>query len=170
MKKYQGICVLTNTIGNIKGNIEFIEDNKETIIKLNISGLTPGNHGFHIHEAGDLTDNCTSACSHFNPTNKKHGGPNDKERHIGDLGNIIPDKNGVVKKILRDKYIKLKGKYSIIGRCVVIHEQEDDLGNGGLDIDGNIVDIKIYNESIKTGNAGKRIACGVIGYSKKMFH
>ena len=70
----------------------------------------------------------------------------------------------------KNRNIKLKGKYSIIGRCVVIHEQEDDLGNGGLDIDGNIVDIKIYNESIKTGNAGKRIACGVIGYSKKMFH
>ena len=169
MNKYQGICVLTNTIGNIKGNIEFIEDDKEIIIKLNVSGLSQGKHGFHIHEAGDLTDNCISACAHFNPTNKKHGSPNDKERHIGDLGNIIPDKNGIVKKTLRDKFIKLRGKYSIIGRCVVIHEQEDDLGKGGLDSEGNIINIKIHNESIKTGNAGKRIACGVIGYSKKMF-
>ena len=52
-----GICVLTNTVGNISGYIEFIQKEKDNVvIKVNISGLNPGKHGFHIHEAGDLTD------------------------------------------------------------------------------------------------------------------
>lgn len=165
-----GICVLTNTQGNIKGNIEFIQKEKEdVIIKVNISGLKPGKHGFHIHEAGDLTDSCSSACKHFNPYNKKHGGPNSKERHVGDLGNITANKMGNVKKTFTDSKIKLKGKSSIIGRSVVIHDLEDDLGLGGLDKNGDIVDKKVHLESLKTGNAGKRIACGVIGFSSKMF-
>jgi superoxide dismutase, Cu-Zn family len=70
---------------------------------------------------------------------------------------------------MKDSLIKLKGKHSIIGRCVVIHKEEDDLGKGGLNKRGDIIDTKIHEESLKTGNAGKRIACGVIGYSKKMF-
>ena len=107
MNNIQAICVLTNTVNNIKGVIEFTEHNKEVIMKINISGLSPGKHGFHIHEAGDLTDHCSGACSHFNPTNKTHGGPDDKERHIGDLGNLVVDKNGNVKKTMKDKYIKL---------------------------------------------------------------
>ena len=165
-----GICVLTNTSSNISGHIEFTQKDKEdVIIKVNISGLKPGKHGFHIHEAGDLTDSCTSACKHFNPSNKKHGGPDSKERHVGDLGNIKANKQGNCKTTFTDSKIKLKGKYSIIGRSVVIHDLEDDFGEGGIDKDGNIVDKKIHQESLKTGNAGKRIACGVIGYSAKMF-
>ena len=63
----------------------------------------------------------------------------------------------------------MRGKYNIIGRAVVIHKDEDDLGKGGLDKDGNIINEKIHNESLKTGNAGERIACGVIGYAKDCF-
>ena len=166
----KAICVLTNTIGKVNGFIEFEETNdKKVLINVNVKGLKKGKHGFHIHQAGDLTDECMSACAHFNPTNKNHGGPNDKERHVGDLGNILSNKNGEVKKKFVDHLIKLKGKNNIIGRCVVIHEDEDDLGRGGLDEEGNIIDKKLHLESLKTGNAGKRIACGVIGYSKKMF-
>lgn len=165
-----GICVLTNTIDNINGTIEFVQKEKEdVVIKVNVSGLTPGNHGFHIHEAGDLTDSCSSACKHFNPNNKNHGGPNSKERHVGDLGNLIANKSGKCKITFADSKIKLKGVNSIIGRSVVIHENEDDLGLGGLDENGNVIDKKVHLESKKTGNAGKRIACGVIGYSAKMF-
>lgn len=165
-----GICVLTNTVGNISGTIEFIQKDKEdVVIKVNISGLKSGKHGFHIHEAGDLTDSCSSACKHFNPNNKSHGGPNSKERHVGDLGNITANKLGKANKTFYDSKIKLKGKYSIIGRSVVIHDLEDDLGLGGIDKKGNVIDKKVHLESKKTGNAGKRIACGVIGYSSKMF-
>lgn len=171
MSSVIAICSLTNTTSpNLKGQIEFIEEKDKVMIHINIKGLTPGLHGFHIHEAGDLTDNCTSACSHFNPHHKSHGGPNDRERHIGDLGNIKANKQGDAQMTLIDDKIKLKGKYSIIGRSVVIHEHPDDLGKGGLDKNYKyIMDEDTYKESLKTGNAGKRIACGVIGYSSKMF-
>jgi len=168
------ICVLTNTtIPNLEGTVEFIEkvDTNQVIINVNIKGIPPGYHGFHIHEAGDLTENCISACSHFNPLDKNHGGPLDKERHVGDLGNIKANHKGIVKQTFIDNKIKLKGKNSIIGRSVVIHENPDDLGKGGLDKSHKfIIDEEKHQESIKTGNAGKRIACGVIGYSSKMFH
>ena len=86
-----------------------------------------------------------------------------KQNHLFDRINIYLIMNGNSKQP-EDK-IKLKGIYSIIGRCVVIHQNEDDLGKGGLDENGNIINKKKYNESITTGNAGKRIACGVIGYN-----
>jgi Cu-Zn family superoxide dismutase len=148
----------------IKGFVKFSEvKTSETIkIELNIEGL-PSNssHGFHIHEAGDLTDKCTSMCAHFNPYNVDHGHQKNttiKTRHVGDLGNIYTDHNGTAKYIFYDNLIKLRGtKCNIIGRGLIIHQDEDDLGEGG------------DAESLKTGNAGKRIACAVIGYSKDMF-
>ncbi len=163
------ICVITNTSVNCSGTIEFTEKDDKIMIDLNLKGLPPGKHGFHIHEAGDLTDECQSACAHFNPTNKSHGGPKDKNRHVGDLGNITANKDGIVKKKIYDSLIALKGKNNILGRCVVIHEDIDDLGKGGLNKKGEIIDKKVHDESLKTGNAGKRIACGVIGWSKKMY-
>ena len=141
---------------NIKGHILFKENikNKCVDITVDLSGLEPGLHGFHIHEYGDLREGCKSTCNHYNPKKKNHGGPLDKDRHMGDLGNIKVNKNGICKMKLQDKIIKLRGKYSIIGRSVVIHEDEDDLGKGN------------HKDSHTTGHAGKRIGCGVIGYSK----
>ena len=152
----EAVCVITNSKKKINENIIFKEDlnNKETVKKINLTNVPSGKHGFHIHTSGDLRDGCKSLCSHYNPYNKTHGNINSKNRHVGDLGNIKPNKHGIVKKTKRDKLIKLRGKYSIIGRSVIIHEGEDDLGLGN------------NKESLKTGNAGKRIACGVIGYSK----
>ena len=165
----KGICVLTNVQDNISGYIEFIEieDRKLLEININIKGLKPGYHGFHIHSKGNLREGCTSLCSHFNPDNTLHGDISDNKnnRHAGDLGNIFADKNGNVNTKLYDKIIKLYGKYNIIGRSVVIHEDEDDLGLGGLSEYGEIIDSKKHSESLKTGNAGKRIACGVIGWA-----
>ena len=154
-KPIEAVCVLTNTSGKINGYILFKEDlkKKDTIIELHLKNVPKGEHGFHIHRTGDLREGCSSLCSHYNPYNKNHGGPDSKERHVGDLGNI-KSVNGTVNKIIRDKLIRLRGKYSVIGRSVVIHSDKDDLGLGG------------DAESLKTGNAGKRIACGVIGYSK----
>tara|TARA_B100000795_G_C22413329_1_gene291702 strand:+ start:17 stop:517 length:501 start_codon:yes stop_codon:yes gene_type:complete len=155
-KKINAICVLHVNKDNIYGTVKFTEKNKKVKIEYEIFGLKDGKHGFHIHEYGDLTDGCTSSCAHFNPYNKNHGGLESKERHVGDLGNII-SKNNVAKGIIKDHLIslKLKSKCCIIGRCVVIHKDADDLGLGK------------NKESLKTGNAGKRLCCGVIGISKK---
>ena len=158
-KPIQAIAVFTDD--KIKGYVKFTENFKDNniAIELNIVGLKINSlHGFHVHEAGDLTDKCTSMCSHFNPYNKTHGCPGKKERHVGDLGNIKTNNKGDAKYIFYDDVIKLRGtKANIIGRGLIIHADEDDCGQGG------------NPESLKTGNAGKRIACAVIGYSKDNF-
>jgi Cu-Zn family superoxide dismutase len=152
-KSIQAVCVLKSD--KVNGVIHFKEQNNKTLIYGKITGLNPHQkHGFHIHEAGDLTDGCQSACAHYNPFNKKHGGKNSYERHVGDLGNLEGDLFGNCEFVFEDDLVKLNGPYSVIGRSIVIHEKEDDLGRGNNE------------ESLKTGNAGKRIVCGVIGYSK----
>jgi len=146
---------------SIKGNVKFSEDLSRNRVKidLDITGLKPNYlHGFHVHEAGDLTDNCTSMCAHFNPYGNTHGCPGASERHVGDLGNIKTDNKGEAKYTFYDDVIKLRGSNSnIIGRGLIIHENQDDCGKGT-----NV-------ESLKTGNAGKRIGCAVIGFSKENF-
>lgn len=145
----------------IRGTVHFTEDiaNGSVIIDIDILGGLGKNklHGFHVHEYGDMSDQCTSMCAHFNPYGKKHGGPNSTERHVGDLGNIRSDANGAAKYRFIDKVIKLRGtKCNIIGRGLIIHADEDDLGLGG------------EADSLTTGHAGARIACAVIGYAKGM--
>jgi Cu-Zn family superoxide dismutase len=146
---------------NIKGYVKFTEDLLKNRIKidLNIICLIPNSlHGFHVHEAGDLTDKCTSMCAHFNPYNNTHGCPGMSKRHVGDLGNIKTNSKGEAKYTFYDNVIKLRGvRCNIIGRGLIIHEDKDDCGKGG------------NAESLKTGNSGKRIACAVIGYSKDNF-
>ena len=126
---------------------------------MNLTGLNPSSlHGFHVHEAGDLTDKCMSMCAHFNPYNKSHGGLDSTHRHVGDLGNLHANKKGEAKYFYHDDKIKLRGfKSNIIGRGLIIHADEDDCGKGQ------------NAESLKTGNAGKRIVCAVIGYAKDNF-
>ena len=161
------VCVFTNNANkNILGKVVFTETKRGLQIKINISGISPGKHGFHIHEYGDLTEGCGSLCSHYNPTGSVHGSRNSEERHLGDLGNVVANDKGVVDMTIYDKYLSIHGKYSILGRSVVVHEKEDDLGLGGLDKNGNVINKEITEESLKTGNAGKRIACGVIGFKK----
>jgi len=145
----------------VKGVVRFTEqpDSKKVKIDVHVSGLTPNSlHGFHVHEAGDLSDKCTSMCAHFNPFGKTHGSPGMKNRHVGDLGNLKTNAKGEAKYTFYDEGIKLRGvKSNIIGRGLIIHADEDDCGEGG------------NAESLITGNAGKRIACAVIGYSKENF-
>lgn len=119
-----------------------------------ISGLTKGSHGFHIHEFGDNTNGCISAGAHFNPHNKDHGGPDHEVRHVGDLGNVVVGEDGVAKINIKDSIISLQGEHNIIGRTTVVHADPDDLGQGGHEL------------SKTTGNAGGRLACGVIGLAK----
>jgi len=161
MSKEPIIAIAVFNNDKIKGTAIFSENIKNNNIKIdvNIKGLKPNSlHGFHVHEAGDLTDKCTSMCAHFNPYDKNHGCPGTKERHVGDLGNLETDNKGTANYTFFDNVIKLRGnKANIIGRGLIIHADPDDCGKG------NNVD------SLKTGNAGKRIACAVIGYSKDNF-
>ena len=117
-----------------------------------VTGLTPGKHGFHIHEFGDLSDGCTSAGGHYNPDGVDHGGLEGgmKDAHVGDLGNIVANDDGVADIKLILKRVDLHGDRSVVGRALIVHADEDDLGKGG------------DAESLKTGNAGDRLGCGVI--------
>ena len=163
------ICVITSTSVGCTGTVTFSEEVGGGIrVKVNLKGLPAGKHGFHIHEAGDLREGCTSACAHFNPYNKVHGGPKSQVRHVGDLGNLTANRHGVVRKTFVDSVIALHGRANIVGRAVVIHERPDDLGKGGTK-GATVVDPTLHAESQRTGNAGPRVACGVIGWSRTMF-
>ncbi len=145
-------CISVVNMNGITGVIKLKSGKNGCTVKYDINGLTDGKHGFHIHKCGDMTKGCETGCEHFNPFNKNHGGPHSQERHAGDLGNIT-SLNGISKGSITVKDISCdpKTKISIVGRMFVIHEDEDDLGKGGDE------------ESLKTGNAGKRIACSIIG-------
>lgn len=146
----KAICVLKATHGSkVNGTIEFNQVGRSVEISGEVTGLTPGKHGFHIHEFGDCSDHDgMCAGGHFNPTNAPHGGPDSAERHVGDLGNITADESGKAVIKMTDNVISLRGPSSIVGRSVIVHAKEDDL------------------KSQPTGNAGDRVACGVIGIGK----
>ncbi|XP_048797979.1 extracellular superoxide dismutase [Cu-Zn] isoform X1 [Lagopus muta] len=102
----------------------------------------------HIHELGDLSNGCDSTGGHYNPFRVNH------PRHPGDFGNFSP-KDGKIRKYKSNLFATMFGPYSILGRSVVIHEQEDDMGKGN------------NKASLENGNAGKRLACCVIGICNK---
>lgn len=135
----------------VSGVIKFTQQVNSVLVEGQIAGLSPGKHGFHIHELGDLSNGCTSAGAHFNPYKKYHGDRLAEQRHVGDLGNVVAGADGVANIQFTDNLISLYGERCIIGRALVIHAGEDDLGLGGNE------------ESRKTGNAGGRLGCGVIG-------
>lgn len=146
----KGISVLT---GDTHGVLEFIQELPSLPMRVKgyIKNLPRGKHGIHIHEFGDVTNGCTSAGEHFNPFDKNHGGPLDSDRHLGDLGNIYSKGQRVTLVDFKDDIISLYGPYNILGRSIVIHTMEDDLG-------------KVNNQQSKlTGNSGGRLCCGVIG-------
>ncbi|MCC7430305.1 superoxide dismutase family protein [bacterium] len=146
----KAICVLQPTDGNkASGTVTFTQTDTGVLLSIVLTGLTPGKHGFHVHEFGDCTSkDGTSAGGHFNPMQMEHGSPEADTRHAGDFGNVEADKNGNVKEERLDKQIMLEGEFSVIGRSLVVHADADDL------------------KTQPTGNAGKRVAYGVIGIAK----
>lgn len=146
----KAIAVLHPTQGsNVGGTVTFTSSGDQVKVVADITGLTPGKHGFHIHEFGDCSDpKAASAGGHFNPGKHQHGAPDAADRHAGDLGNIEADATGKAHLELTDKVMKLSGDDSIVGRAVIVHEKADDL------------------KTQPTGDAGGRLACGVIGIAK----
>jgi len=147
---HPAVCVLYPTQGSkVTGTVKFTQVSDGVKVEANLQGLTKGKHGFHIHECGDCTaPDGTSAGGHFNPKTMNHGGPMDAMRHEGDMGNIEADEAGNAHLDYVDKAMSLEGDASIIGRSVIVHQNEDDM------------------KTQPTGNAGPRLACGVIGIGK----
>jgi Cu-Zn family superoxide dismutase len=146
----KAIAVLHPTEGNkVRGTVTFTRESGKVKVVAHIEGLTPGKHGFHIHEWGDCSSrDGSSAGGHFNPAAKPHGPREAVERHHGDLGNIEADQSGLAHIEFTDSVMMLEGPHSIIGRGVIVHTNPDDL------------------KTQPTGNAGGRMACGVIGVAK----
>jgi Cu-Zn family superoxide dismutase len=147
----KAVAVLNPIGGNkVSGTVTFTEVADGVQVHAEITGLAPGNHGFHVHEFGDCSAaDASSAGAHFNPTNKPHAGPDAAERHVGDMGNVQADASGKAKLEYVDHQISLTNdQQSAIGRSVVVHAKADDL------------------KSQPAGDSGARIACGVIGRAK----
>ncbi|CAF0968470.1 unnamed protein product [Didymodactylos carnosus] len=143
------------------GTLYFIQGQRSSpvIIRGNLAGLIPNTtyHGFHVHtsKVDDQRPNCTAANAHFNPFNRTHGAPVSTidHRHVGDLGNIYADGSGKAAIFIADTIIRLNrptGQRSILNRTIIVHKDIDDLGLGG------------QNDSLTTGHAGARLACGHI--------
>ena len=136
-------------INGVTGSVLFDNATEGCVVRAYFSKLPVGEHGFHIHAAGDLRGNgCKGACDHFHigpPTN--HGGPpsSNEPRHTGDLGNIS---NAPFYKLYQLKNVKVEELY---GRSLIVHADPDDLGKGH------------YEDSKTTGHSGLRIACAIIG-------
>ena len=162
MKMWSGVthavAVLVPTTGNnVTGTIMFEQGPNGVHITGKVMGLSPGKHGFHIHEFGDVTaGNGSSAGGHYNPEDggHMHAGLDDPMRHAGDLGNITADASGTAPVDVTDPGISIAGmKNPIIGRGIVVHANEDDLKSQSP-------------PAASPGNAGARVAVGVIGIAK----
>lgn len=130
----------------VKGTATFVEVEGGVEITANLEGLKAGDHAWHVHEKGDCSaPDAKSAGEHFNPDNKKHGAPDADERHAGDFGNLTAGKDGKATKTLTMKGVTLaEGPSSLVGKALIIHDKKDDL------------------KTQPSGNAGNRVACGVI--------
>lgn len=144
MQATTAVAVVHPTEGNdVQGWVTFTKEGDGVQVNGEFSGLTEGEHGFHIHQYGDCrASDGTSAGGHFNPANTQHGARTDSVRHMGDMGNITAGADGNATVDYVDSVIDLN---KIVGRGIVIHGGQDDL------------------TSQPSGAAGARMACGVIG-------
>ena len=130
----------------VAGTIVLKQEKGYALVTGEVTGLKPGKHGFHVHMFGDLrAADGMSAGGHYNPHGHPHGGPESKERHEGDLGNIEADAKGVAKVNVKAEGLEVD---DVVGRAVVVHGDADDL------------------KSQPAGNAGPRIALGIIGIAE----
>lgn len=133
----------------VAGKITFTQEADGVHVVADVTGLSPGKHGFHIHEFGDISDpKCASAGGHYNPEGEMHGLPGAAHHHPGDMGNLEASAEGTAHLEITLAGVTLTGdKDPIIGRSIIIHDKADDGGQ-------------------PTGNAGGRVGCGVIGVAK----
>jgi Cu-Zn family superoxide dismutase len=133
----------------VSGTITFRRVATGVELHVLLDGLTPGEHGLHVHEKGDCSAaDATSAGEHFNPANAPHGGRESVQRHSGDFGNVTADGAGHVDVSFTDPHLSMTGDASIVGRAIVVHSGKDD------------------GVSQPSGNSGSRVGCGVIEEDK----
>lgn len=140
-------ATLAPTTGNTaSGTVRFVQLADGAVeVSVNLTGVPPGVHGFHVHDKGDCGDNGNAAGGHFNPTASPHGAPATDPHHAGDFGNVTAGSNGVVNTKFTTRSVTVEaGANSAVGHAVILHANPDDL------------------TTQPTGNAGGRIACGVV--------
>jgi Cu-Zn family superoxide dismutase len=138
---------LEPTKGNATaGTVTFTQKGDKVAIEAKVSGLTPGGHGFHIHEKGDCSSgDGMSAGGHFNPTGKPHGNPSAPDHHTGDISMLVADASGNASLSMELGTMTVgSGATDIVGKAVIVHKDPDD-----------------YTTQ-PTGNSGARVACGLI--------
>jgi len=131
---------------NTEGTVTFAQRGDKVVVVARVSGLTPGSHGFHIHEKGDCSaPDGTSAGGHFNPLGKPHAHPTTADRHAGDMPMLEADASGNATLTATLDVITIGGGAAdIVGRGVIVHKDPDDW------------------KTQPTGNSGARVACGVV--------
>ena len=151
MHMHSGATAMANlsptTSQTAKGTVHFTDlADGSTDVQVDLTGLAPGTtHGFHVHDKGDCGNDAQAAGGHFNPTGAEHGAPDAPSHHSGDFGNITADEKGEVHTRFNTHSVTVKaGATCVVGHAVVVHGNPDDL------------------KSQPAGNAGPRIACGVV--------
>lgn len=149
----RAIAQLEPTQGHhARGTVRFLDEGGKVRVTADITGLAPGEHGFHIHESGDCSAaDASSAGGHFNPTDQPHASRDAEARHLGDLGNLRADQRGRAQLDYIDANLSLGGPDSIVGRAIIVHAGRDDL------------------KSQPSGDSGARLACGTIELARKNF-
>jgi superoxide dismutase, Cu-Zn family len=127
------------------GTVRFVEGSDGVTVIVDITGTTPGEHGFHVHDKGDCSAaDATSAGPHYDVGGNPHGGPATPAHHTGDFGNLTADSSGAIRTQFTTRTITVgPGANSVVGKAVILHASADDL------------------TSQPAGNSGARIACGV---------
>ncbi len=138
----------TKTQSTVKGTITFTKTEHGVHVSGEITGLTPGEHGFHVHEFGIWNEDGTASGGHFNPTGAPHAAHDSAKRHVGDMGNLKADESGKATVELDDDQMSFEGPTSILGRGLVVHAKADDL------------------KTQPSGDAGGRLAVAIIGVAK----
>lgn len=147
MRGPSAMATLAPTSGNTAAGTVVLTQlsNGNVEVKVDLTGVPPGVHGFHIHEKGDCGDNGSAAGGHFNPAATEHGAPAAMPHHAGDFGNVTAGATGEVHTRFTTRSVTVDpGTNSAVGRAIILHANPDDL------------------VTQPTGNAGGRIACGVV--------
>jgi len=144
----RAVTTLEPTKGNqAAGTVTFVQRGDKVVVTADVTGLPPNSeHGFHVHEKGDCSSgDGMSTGGHFNPDGSAHGNAQPADGHAGDMPNLKADANGVAKATFESSRMTVApGNHSIVGKGLIVHKDPDDY------------------KTQPTGNAGARLACGVI--------